>query len=326
MLSEVMDFFGLSRSLDYLGFFETKAQKHLEKELEQIIHQGRLVAITGIVGSGKTTALVRFQNQLRQRKDIVVSCSRAIEKERVNLNTLMLALFYDISTEKDGKMFTQPERRERQLLSLIQKCRQPVVLFIDDAHGLHPSTLVKLKRLIELVRLDGGILSVVLIGHPKLRNDLRRPTLEEIGARATVFSLEGICGHQKEYIDWLLRQATVKDVQPKDLLTEEALNFLTEKLVTPLQIEQYLSLAFDEAYNLEHKPVTQDIIARTLAHGLNDLEPYLVRHGYNDKILSKLLNVKRSEVRALFHGQLPPTQAQELREQMLKMGIPLLAS
>ena len=39
--------------------------------------------------------------------------------------------------------------------------------------------LVGLKRLIELVRHNGGKLSVVLAGHPKLKNDLRRPTLEE---------------------------------------------------------------------------------------------------------------------------------------------------
>jgi hypothetical protein len=31
----------------------------------------------------------------------------------------------------------------------------------------------------------------VLAGHPKLKNDLRRPSMEEIGSRATIFELEG---------------------------------------------------------------------------------------------------------------------------------------
>ena len=48
---------------------------------------------------------------------------------------------------------------------------------------LHPKTLVGLKRLIEVVRDGGGTLSIVLAGHPKLKNDLRRPTMEEIGSR-----------------------------------------------------------------------------------------------------------------------------------------------
>lgn len=64
-----------------------------------------------------------------------------------------------------------------------------MVLFIDDAHDLHSLTLVGLKRLIELTYHDGGPLSVGLAGHPKFKNDLRRPALEEIGARATAFTL-----------------------------------------------------------------------------------------------------------------------------------------
>ena len=104
----------------------------------------------------------------------------------------MTALFCDLSTEKNSKPPTQPEQRERKLLALIQRCRKTVVLFVDEAHDLHSSSLVRIKRLIELVHQNGCTLSVVLLGHPKLKNDLRRPSLEEIGARTNIFSLEGI--------------------------------------------------------------------------------------------------------------------------------------
>ena len=36
--------------------------------------------------------------------------------------------------------------------------------------------------------------AVVLVGHPKLQNDLRRPTMEEIGHRTTIVSFKGIAG------------------------------------------------------------------------------------------------------------------------------------
>ncbi len=326
MLSEVMDYFGFDRELDHLGFFETDEHVHLERELQRIIRQGRLVAFSGIVGCGKTTAIGRLMNHLKQAKDVIVSRSLAIDKERVNLGALIAALFYDLSPEEGVKLPTRPELRERKLLSLIQKCRLPVVLFVDDAHGLHHQTLVRLKRLIELVRHDGGTLSVVLAGHPKLKNDLRRPTLEEIGARTSIFSLEGIRGCQREYIEWVLSEATQNQSQPTDLLTEEALLFLAERLATPLQIEQYLTLAFEAAHRVGQKPLTRDILETTLAHGLNDLEPHLVRQGYNAKILAELLNVRQSEVRSFLYGQLPPSRTQQLREQMLRIGIPLLAS
>ena len=49
----------------------------------------------------------------------------------------------------------------------------------------------------EVLADGGGTLSIVLVGHPKLRNDLRRPTMEEIGYRATVFFFDGITGSQR---------------------------------------------------------------------------------------------------------------------------------
>ena len=326
MLSDVMDYFGFERELDHLGFFETEQQKHLEKELQKLLRQGKLVALSGIVGSGKTTAIERLQHQLKQAKDVIVSRSLAIDKERVNLAALIAALFYDLSPEEGVKLPTRPELRERKLLKLFEKCRKPVVLFIDDAHGLHSQTLVRLKRLVELIRCDGGTLSVVLVGHPKLKNDLRRPSLEEIGARTTIFSLEGIRGCQRDYIEWVLKEATGHQSQPTELLSEEALVFLAERLSTPLQIEQYLTLAFERAFQIGQKPVTPDILTDILAQGLDEMEPYLTRHGYNAKTLAQLLNIRVSEVRSFLQGQLAPGRTQELREQMLKVGIPLLAS
>ena len=61
----------------------------------------------------------------------------------------------------------------------IESYENPIVLFVDDAHDLNGNTLRGLKRIIERVHRRRGRLSVVLAGHPKLKNDLRRPTLEE---------------------------------------------------------------------------------------------------------------------------------------------------
>jgi type II secretory pathway predicted ATPase ExeA len=44
----------------------------------------------------------------------------------------------------------------------------------------------------EVVADSGGTLAIVLAGHPKLRNDLRRPTMEEIGSRSALFVHDGV--------------------------------------------------------------------------------------------------------------------------------------
>jgi type II secretory pathway predicted ATPase ExeA len=323
MLNEVMDHFGLTRSLRHVGYFETEPHRQLLEGLKAARQEGELMALAGIVGSGKTTLLWRLQDLLKQEKQVEVAQSLAVDKPRVNLATLMRALAYDLAPHKKVKLPTLPEKCERVLLELILKRERPIVLFADNAHDLHGQTLLGLKRLIELVRRRGGRLSVVLVGHPKLKNELRRPTLEEIGGRATVFELEGLQGHQRHYIAWLLEQTTKPKVSRDDLLADEALELLAERLVTPLQIEHYLTLAFEQAYRFGEKPVTREIVEAVLAPDLDALEPTLTRQGYPSKALAELLNVRQAEVRAFLHGQLPPERTEELKQQILKAGIPL---
>jgi type II secretory pathway predicted ATPase ExeA len=323
MLSEVMAHYGLTRELDHVGYFETAQHQHLMAEIKKTVKQGKLVAISGIVGCGKTTTLLRIQDLLAQEQDMLVSRSLAVDKDRVNLGTLIHALFCDLSTEKDIKVPTQAEKRERQLVDLVRKRRKTVALFVDEAHDIHGQTLLRLKRLMELVRASGGKLSVVLAGHPKLTNDLRRANMEEIGTRATVFMLDGVKGEQEAYITWLLEQCTQEDQALDELITDEALMLLVERLATPLQIEYYLSRAFEEGYRAGQKPITPEVINMALVNDLDDLEPRLTRHGYNVKALSEMLNVRPREIRSFLHGQLPPSRTQELQQEMLAVGIPL---
>ncbi|MCB2248799.1 hypothetical protein KTQ81_18305 [Salmonella enterica subsp. diarizonae] len=62
-----------------------------------------------------------------------------------------------------------------------------------------------------------------MAGYPKLRNDLRRPT--------DIFTLGGITGNQREYIQWLLKTSAGKG-KPEDIPTTEAV----DQLRTPLQV------------------------------------------------------------------------------------------
>ena len=321
MLSDVMEYYGLTREFRHAGYFEAENHEKTFDELKAAIKSGKLVALCGIVGCGKTTTLRRIQQTLGREGEVLVSKSLSIDKGRVKLATLIMALFYDLATEKDFKIPVQPEKRERKLRDLIRKRQKPVALFIDEAHDLHVKTLVGLKRLIEVVQDGGGTLSVVLAGHPKLKNDLRRPTMEEIGSRATVFVLEGIKNNERQYIEWLLDKCT--KAKTDDIIANDAIDLLSERLATPLQIEHYLTLAFEEAYEIGQKPVTPEIIESVLAKDMDGLEPKLTRQGYNVKALADLLNVRSAEIKSFLHGQLAPGRTQELKNQMLAVGIPL---
>jgi hypothetical protein len=71
---------------------------------------------------------------------------------------------------------------------------------------------------------------------------------------------------------------------PEDaILTEAAAELLSERLVTPLQIIQYLTVALEEAYKIGQKPVSAEMVDSVLAQDINGLESTLTRHGYSFK-------------------------------------------
>jgi type II secretory pathway predicted ATPase ExeA len=323
VLSDVRDYYGLAREPGRTGYFETAQLQKIIKELKLAIKDGKLIALSGIVGTGKTAALQKVQDMLAQDKEILVAKSLSVDGAQTTLDTLILALFYDLATEKDFKIPTQPERRERALRDLIRKRHKPVALLVDDAHDLHGKTLLGLKRLIEVIRDGKGTLSVVLAGHPKLRTDLMRASMEEIGARATLFEIEGFGQDKGKYLNWLLAQAMEPKSKLTDVLTEAAAGLLCERLATPLQFEKYLTLAFEEGYRVGQKPVDADTVESVLTTGLDALEARLTRNGYSVKVLSEILNAKPREIRSFLCGQLPPGRAQEFHQELLAAGVPL---
>jgi type II secretory pathway predicted ATPase ExeA len=324
MRAEVMDFYGLERSPRSADYYETAHHRQLLQDIRQAVYDGDLIALCGVVGSGKTVTLRRLQEMLAEDNRVLVSKSAAVEKNRATLGTLITALFCDLTMEKEPKIPKQGELRERELRKLVKKRKKPVVLIIDEAHDLHRHTLTGLKRLIEMLADNGGKLSILLAGHPKLRNDLRNPNMEEIGNRTAVFSLEGVTGSQREYIEWLLTScARNKSLNVDTIIDPAALDLLALRLRTPLQIEQHLTLAFETGYQASEKPITEAIVESVLSKQIDDLEPTLTRHGYTPAVLSEMLGIKPGEIRSLFKQTLEPDRAREVKEQMLAAGLPV---
>ena len=104
MLSEVLDHFGFARDFYGAGYYETPYHRQVLQSLHGAIHAGRLIAFTGLVGSGKTLLLRQLRDNLVAEKRVTVSKSLAVDKERSSLATLITALFYDLSPEKEPRI------------------------------------------------------------------------------------------------------------------------------------------------------------------------------------------------------------------------------
>ncbi len=71
MLSDVMEHFGLSKGLHPVAYDDSDYHQHVCKDLKAAVHEGGIVAFTGVVGSGKTVLLARMQRHLREEGRIV---------------------------------------------------------------------------------------------------------------------------------------------------------------------------------------------------------------------------------------------------------------
>ena len=321
MIHDVKEFFGLEKEFRNAGFFETDNYKLIFQDVVSAVKEGYLIAITGIVGSGKTVTARRIRKDLLKRNEVLVSTNLTVDKHRVNLGTLMFALFSDLITDQNDNIPTKLEFRERQLMELIKRRKKPVALFIDEAHDLHHKTLVGLKRLQEVVQEADSLLSIILVGHPKLSVDLNKPAMEEIGGRIVIMQMEGIQGSEEQYIRWLLQQCLNKDVKPTDVFTENAILFMAEKFSTPLQVNHYAWNSLVKAYQIGQKPVDLDTLQEIISKDLNGVEANMKRYGYDIKTICETVDARPAEIRAYFKGRLESARTREIQNEILKLGI-----
>lgn len=323
MLSEVMTHYGLAQPFYDAGWFETEHHRQVARMLAWAVAHRRLIALAGLVGSGKTAFLRRVQDDLAREGKVLISKCLSVEKDRLRLPTLITALFYDLAADREPRIPSLSERRERELRDLVRKAKRPVALFIDEAHDLHNNTLIGLKRLMEVVSDAGGSLSIVLSGHPKLKNDLQRPTMEEIGYRTTIITFEGIQGQQRPYIAWLLKACVAIGTDPADIIDDAAVDLLAHRLTTPLQIEQYLTRALEEGFRVGERPITPQLIETILSPQLDELEPRLRRHGYDARAIAELAGARTADIQTLLRGELEAGRTREITDRLRAAGLPI---
>jgi type II secretory pathway predicted ATPase ExeA len=258
MRDEVMQHFGLTVPFEQAGYYESAHHRALIEQIQGAITAGRLIAVCGAIGSGKTVLLQRLRQILKDEDTIAVSTSFALEKHRLGRPDFITALWYDLLTEPPTR-FPNSQARERELREWVRQHQKPVALFIDDAHELTRRALTELRQLMTLIESNGGRLSVVLAGQPTLRKALRHATRRELGHGTDVVALKGMAGSQLDYIRWLLEACAAETV-----ITGAAIDQLATEFHTPLHIQRHLRLALEASYQVGERRVSVEVVESVL--------------------------------------------------------------
>jgi type II secretory pathway predicted ATPase ExeA len=322
MILDALEEYSLIKPLSEAGFYATDKIKRLHEKIKNLaLSYGSLIAVSGTVGSGKTTFINELMHDLKKEGKCIVSYSYSSDREGVNVKTLLTALLIDVN-KSDKPSPTGYETRDRHLVKLMEDNNKPVVLFIDEAQDLHGNTLSALKKLSEMAKLSRQTLTIILAGQPKLKNTIRSAKMEEIGSRAYVIDLdEQIIGKKDKYLQWAITQCLSKDKKWGDVITQEALTHLTEHLITPLQIISHFNRALEIGFSAGVKPINKEVIDQVLKPLGSILESRYARSGYRIGTLAKILHTSEREINQWFLGKLPELRIAEIQEALAHANV-----
>jgi general secretion pathway protein A len=163
-------------------FMSTRHQEGLAHLLYGINHGGGFVALTGEVGTGKTTLCHCLLQQLPENIDIAL-----ILNPKLNAIELLATICDELRINYDKDRHTLKnliDDLNQHLLSAHAKARR-TVLVIDEAQNLSLEVLEQVRLLTNLETTKTKLLQIILVGQPELKDLLNRRELRQLNQRIT---------------------------------------------------------------------------------------------------------------------------------------------
>jgi general secretion pathway protein A len=163
-------------------FMSTRHQEGLAHLLYGINHGGGFVALTGEVGTGKTTLCHCLLQQLPENIDIAL-----ILNPKLDAIELLATICDELRISYDKVSHTLKnlvDALNQYLLGAHGQGRR-TVLMIDEAQNLSLEVLEQVRLLTNLETTKTKLLQIILVGQPELKDLLNRRELRQLNQRIT---------------------------------------------------------------------------------------------------------------------------------------------
>ena len=239
-------------------FMSTRHQEGLAHLLYGINHGGGFVALTGEVGTGKTTLCHCLLQQLPENIDIAL-----ILNPKLNAIELLATICDELRIAYDKNQHTLKnliDALNQHLLTTHANGRR-TVLVIDEAQNLSLEVLEQVRLLTNLETSKTKLLQIILVGQPELKDLLNRRELRQLNQRITAryHLLPLSLAETRTYI----RHRLMVCKGNPDLFKESAINkiFQFSKGI-PRVINIICHCALLGAYSTDTRVITPPIIKR----------------------------------------------------------------
>src|SRR5260221_11965670 len=175
----------------YFGFTESpfslspdpaffyRSEQH-EEALANLVYgvQARkgFIVLTGEVGTGKTTMLECLRDYLENNYVEFAF----IFNSRINTEQFFEMIAYDLDLPCSRTSKTEVLFALNQLLVEQAQNSSTVVLIVDEAHNLEWEVLEEIRLLVNLEKLNGKLVQIILAGHPEPDPKLYTPNRRQL--------------------------------------------------------------------------------------------------------------------------------------------------
>ncbi|MHB1529464.1 MAG: ExeA family protein [Acidiferrobacteraceae bacterium] len=162
-------------------YLSPKHQAALDLLEYGLMTQAGFVVVTGDIGSGKTTLIRYFLEQLG--KDVNVGL---LTNTHQSFGELLRWVLFAFNLPNRGKDKVEMFQDFLEFLIAQYAQRKRTVLIVDEAQNMSIETLEELRMLSNINADKDQVLQVILAGQPELRETLRRPDLAQFAQRIAV--------------------------------------------------------------------------------------------------------------------------------------------
>lgn len=263
---EVLDHFGLKRDPftnemeSGEDILDTKELGRAEKKIMNAVDKGGWIAVTGRVGSGKSTLIKKVEAKLARRRDVALVKPRTIEKQYLGASHVCDSILQDLGTASvlTHRTLEFKARLVGRTLEEAYKDNRRVIVLIDEAHLLRPDALLALKRIYEFEIGFKKLLSIILVGQELLARQLKTNfNLAEVSQRVDLYEIGSLNGSLGAYVRYKLERAGSNG---KELFDNSAFKAIGEHFDTPLMVNNIAAASLIAAHDLGEKHVTGEIV------------------------------------------------------------------
>jgi general secretion pathway protein A len=186
-------------------------------------HSG-FIAVTGEVGTGKTTVLRTLFNQL----DDDLYHLAVIFNPSLTALELLQSINREFGIECAAESLLDLQQALNRHLLEKNRAGHTVVLVIDEAQNLAAEVLEQIRLLSNLETETDKLIQIVLVGQPELATMLEQPELRQLRQRITVrYRLEEM--NQEDGLRYILHRVEIAGQPRKDLFEPNALQLILKQ-------------------------------------------------------------------------------------------------